>query len=59
MRLDGSSNVPAILCMFVSERHSVYMRVVSSSSYKVKTDGVYGYIYIGERFPSGGEKDVT
>ena len=32
------------------------MRVVSSSSYKVKTDGVYGYIYIyiGERFPSGG-----
>ena len=42
------------VCEFLSGSHSVYMRVVSSSSYKVKTDGVYGYIYIGERFPSGG-----
>ena len=33
------------------------MRVVSSSSYKVKTDGVYGYIQ-EKRFPSGGEKGV-
>ena len=35
--------------MFLSGSHSVYMRVVSSSSYKVKTDGVYGYIYIYRR----------
>ena len=45
MHLDGSSNVLAILCMFLSGSHSVYIVVVSSSSYKVTTDGVCGYIY--------------